>query len=270
MEELKVMSNVRDIIENGVAKIKHQEFEGSEFPFVVIPEGCRVESLREIADDFPSRVREVVQVATVESFIQYLDMFKTENTVIFANEDSKKVKAIFDYHSKEEGADWCDHQLILIFSFSPEWNTWAGKNGRRFGQEDFALFIEDNLPDIVEPTGLEMLEVARKLEATKSLTFKSGIRLDNGQQQLVFDEVIEGVAGNGRIEIPQEFHLGIEVFKGDTPYKVTARFRWRIKRDTKSLELWYDLVRPHKIVEDAYKAAIARLEESVGGKLIQK
>lgn len=263
------ISHVRDIIENGVAKIQHQKFNGSEHPFVVVPEGCRVESLKDLADKFPVRVRETVTVATVESFILYLNKFKTPDTIIFADEKGREVKAIFDYHSPDH-ADWCAHSLVLGFTFSPEWQTWAGMNGKKFDQTGFAEFIENNLPDIVEPSGADMLEIARKIEATRNLTFKSGVRLDNGQQQLVFDEQIEGTAANGRLEIPQTFDIGIEVFKGDTPYRVTARFRWRIKRDSKALELWYDLHRPHKIIEDAYKAAIARLEEQVSGNLIQQ
>ncbi len=42
---------------------------------------------------------------------------------------------------------------------SPEWDTWQSKDGEKCNQMDFAEFVEDNAPDIVNPDAATILEV---------------------------------------------------------------------------------------------------------------
>jgi uncharacterized protein YfdQ (DUF2303 family) len=130
--------------------------------------------------------------------------------------------------------------------------TMSGANGKQMSQADFARFIEDNAPDCVAPSAADMIEIARSLEAKKAVNFSSAVRLDNGQSQLTYEETIQGTAAKGRLVVPELFDIGSPVFEGDGRYAVTARLRYRIAEGGK-LSLWYDLVRPHKIIEDAVK-----------------
>ena len=65
-------------------------------------------------------------------------------------------------------------------------------------QVDFARFLEENMPDVVEPDSAELLEVALTFEAKKSVEFSSGVRLANGQIQFQYDEVSPGHGEEGR------------------------------------------------------------------------
>jgi uncharacterized protein YfdQ (DUF2303 family) len=100
-----------------------------------------------------------------------------------------------------------------------------------------------------------MLEIALTFEAKKAVEFSSGVRLSNGQIQLQYDELIRGTAKKGTLEIPEKFYLGIPVFQGGPAYRIEARLRWRLQ-DGKAI-FWYEMVRPHKVVEDAL-ATVAR------------
>jgi uncharacterized protein YfdQ (DUF2303 family) len=166
--------------------------------------------------------------------------------------------------SAANGPGWGDHRVTYTCPHTTEWRTWIGANKKPMNQVDFAQFIEDNLPDIVE--GALLLEVSRTLEAKKKVNFASGIRLSDGQNQFTYEEQIEGTAGKGQFKVPETFALGLSVFEGGDKYAVEARLRYRINEG--KLALWYDLTRPHKIVEDAVKGVWKSIEEGTGSTIL--
>jgi uncharacterized protein YfdQ (DUF2303 family) len=60
------------------------------------------------------------------------------------------------------------------------------------------------------------------------------------------------------LKIPDRFTLGIEPFEGSPKYQLDARFRYRL-RDT-TLTLFYDLLRPEQVLEDAYKQILGTVQ----------
>lgn len=159
-------------------------------------------------------------------------------------------------------AGWRDHTAFYECPLSAEWKAWSKANKNLFEQAEFAQFIEDNLPDIVEPSGADMLEISRTLEAKKKINFASGIRLSNGQQELTYEEQVAGTASKGKLQIPEVFKIGIPVLEGGPRYSVQARLRYRI--DGGALVMWFDLLRPHKIIEDAVLAVWKDIEAGTG------
>ena len=133
-------------------------------------------------------------------------------------------------------------------------------------QEQFAHFIEQNLVDIVEPVSAEMLEISRSLIAKKSASFSSAIRLSDGSHQFSYDEDIKGSTKSGNLAVPETFKIGIPVFLNGTGYAIEARLRYRIKEQ--SLEMWYELIRPHDVFEDAFNAIHAEISKETGMELI--
>lgn len=108
-----------------------------------------------------------------------------------------------------------------------------------------------------------MLEISRSLEAKKKVNFASGLRLSNGQNELTYDEQISGTAAKGKLNVPELFTIGIPVLEGGIKYAVEARLRYRIA-DGGRLTMWFELVRPHKIVEDAVLAVWKEIEDKTG------
>lgn len=248
---------------------KHTEpLEPGEQPVVIIPEGYRSESLEKYLPQ-PVQVRQSVKHLTVDSFLNYWKEFSFSASVCFANQENMGFEGIIDYHSGSdyEAASWCLHRVCYQCPVSKEWELWIQNNGKGMTQTTFATFIEDNIVDIVEngpgtPSGARMLEVASGLEVHKKVAFKSAKRLDNGEVQFTYNEDINGTDKTGEMKIPREFWIGVPVFKGDMPFMVKARLRYRMNQG--EIRFWYDLYRIDIILDEAFNDAYGRIAAVVG------
>lgn len=250
-------STVRDLLNLGAALSSATFIGPAGVPYVVVPKDFKVEDLERTLPA-PQRKRGVVTAGDEAAFIELTNRHKTATTLIYAQMSQPSFTAVINDHGPD-GAGWRDHKIVWPCSLSVEWNTWSVANKKAMKQAEFAQFVEDNLPDIVQPTGADMLEISRTLEAKKKVNFASGIRLANGQTELTYEEEIQGTAAKGKLQIPEKFVLGIPVFEGGQRYKVTARLRYRIADAT--LVIWFDLERPHKVLEDAVQQVRASIAE---------
>jgi hypothetical protein len=105
--------------------------------------------------------------------------------------------------------------------------------------------------------------VAQKFQAHTKVTFSSGKRLQSGETQFVYSEQIDGKAGDrGTIEIPNDFELAIAPFEDCEPYRVQARFRYRI--NSGDLRMGYHLNDPSRIFRDAVLQVVTKAEKECG------
>lgn len=226
-------------------------------PFVIVPNQHRVEDLEKLLPR-PTRARGNTTLRDAKSFIRYVNTQKEEGTRIFGTVEPPKFVAVFNDHL-QDGAGWRDHTATYACPLSIEWATWKGKNGVKMSQEAFAQFIEDNSPDCVDPPSADMIEISRSLEAKKAVNFAQSVRLPNGQHELTYEETVTGTAAKGRLSVPEVFSIGIPVLEGGGRYEVNARLRYRI--DGGKLSMWFDLERPHKVLEDAVDGVRYQIEE---------
>lgn len=227
-------------------------------PYVLAPPGYTLQQLEALLPD-PARSKGTTKLGDADSFIRFVGENALDRTRLYGRTDPPTFKAVFNDTNSNTGPGWGDHTATYDCPLSREWRLWNAGNGqgKAKGQIDFAAWIEDNALDIVAPedkpgapTSADMLEVAMTFEAKKKVNFASGIRLDNGQQQLTYEEQIEGTSRKGQLQVPQTFWICIPVFEGAPRYFLEARFRYRIG-DGGQLAVWYDLIRPHKSLEDA-------------------
>jgi uncharacterized protein YfdQ (DUF2303 family) len=145
---------------------------------------------------------------------------------------------------------WCQHLATLHLQKSEEWILWNAHNKQVKSHEDFAQFIEDNLPDIVKPAPATMLELVRTLQAKAEISCDSVARTNAGAK-IHFNEVVKGVAGAaGELEIPSQFTVSIPVYIGSPKVDLTARLRYRLASG--KLTLWYDLYRAAAVERAAF------------------
>ncbi len=253
-EGVSAIGDVLQLAQNAAAAMRTPEFaDRDSAPFLVIPKNHTIESLEHTLAA-PLRVRATVSINDAESFIAYINKHKTQATSLYGvMGDKPNFLAVIDDHVPDHPA-WRNHKATYGCPLSPEWLIWTSKdnNAKAKTHVDFARFIEDNLLDIIEPSAAEVLAVSRTLEAKKSVQFASGVRLDNGDVQFTFNEETKGTAGKGTIEIPERFGIAIPVFEGGDKYRIDARLRYRIN-DGGQLAMWYELERPHKVIEHATK-----------------
>lgn len=226
-------------------------------PFVVIPNDHKVQYLRDTINnpdaERPVRKSGVVKVLDAGSFCDYYTLFSDLNSRVFADETQNSVLAILDYHGAGDNAPrWGAHRIQLTLRHSEEWSTWTEKDGQahKMSQMDFAEFLEDNAPDIVEPSAATMLEVARDLRAKTDVDFGSAIRMANGSVQFKYSEQVKGTFGAGNVDVPETFTIAIPVYVGGTSVPITARLRYRIASG--KLTFWYDLLRVSAIERNAF------------------
>lgn len=218
--------------------------------YTLVPEGYNLHDLEEF-QGAPYRKKGQVKLDDADSFIRYFNAHAAPSSQIYAKLNPPVFVGVLNDHTAD-GAGWGDHRVTYACPFSPEWKEWTGNDKKAMKQAEFAEFIERNLPDIVEPIGAEMLEISRSLQAKKKVNFSSGIRLSNGEQELTYEEEIQGTTAKGKLHIPEVFKIGVQVLEGGAPYAVECRLRYRITEA--SLVMWYEIVRPHKIIEDAVTA----------------
>lgn len=224
--------------------------------------------------DNPRRKRASVTVDDQASFADYVNQHKLSNrTALFGrvSEAGGSFAGIIDYHerwpgdgagSQQPGAlaypgglvpSWGEHRVSLNLGFTPEWVRWTKNDGVALSQIAFAEMIEDNLPDIVEPSAADLLEIVQDLTAKKDVNFKSTSRLTNGQVGILYDETITTGKREGQIELPREFTISIAPFRGSPAVGIKARLRFRIGEGV--LQFVYRLNQPHKVLEAAFDSA---------------
>ncbi len=218
--------------------------------FTVVPRDYHLINLEKFLPR-PLRIKENVHLDDTDSFIAYVNDFKRSGVSrIFFNGAAEEFVAVLDYHEVDTPA-WGDHTASFKPSRSVEFETWMAGNHKQMTQVDFARFLEENMPDVVEPNSAELLQVALTFEAKKSVEFSSGVRLNNGQIQFAYDEIVRGAAQKGTIDVPEQFVLGIAIHVNGPAYRIPVRLRWRLQEG--KVVFWYELVRPHRYVEDALK-----------------
>ncbi|HWA07951.1 MAG TPA: DUF2303 family protein [Opitutaceae bacterium] len=271
--------SVADIVRKNLSDIATLSGDrGLKVAVLVHPPGSKreIESLERFME-LPIRKRAMIILNDHPSFIDYVERHKEAGTIILAEigPNGGVFVAIIDYHLPEDAegtgqaggaaavkSRWGDHVCKYVAEFTPEWVRWMKMNGQLLSQADMALFIEDNLFDIVTPPAAEMLDLVKTLEATQGAQFKSAIRLDNGDRDLQYTHQTQAKAGQqGNSQVPQSFKLKFAILTNGPAYDIECRFRYRISEG--HLALGYEIVRPHKLVELALTDALVAIKQSL-------
>lgn len=229
---------------------------------VVAPDGT-VHDVSGMAYPLAGFARAHFVATTPDSLVSYIRRHRKAETSVFADVARTMLVCFIDYHTAENGVGRAEHRAVYEAPLSREWKLWTGIDGRAQNQFTLARFLEENSIDVVSPPGADMLEIVKTLEAAKKVNFRQGIRLDNGNVDLLYKEETDGAAGrDGHLTIPTELELGIPVFHGGERYKVTAFFRYRL--DEGKLALTIDIHRKQEILDHAFKLIIDKVKGDLG------
>lgn len=230
--------------------------------FVVVPKGFELIETLPVAAS-PARPKALAKLRDAASFIRYFKDHAEGRSRVYATMEPARFLAVFDDFDDMDGsedmssqADWREFRAVFEVPASREWKLWTAANRKHMGQLAFAEFLQDNLPDVVTPDGATLLEMALNFEAAQTGTFVATQRLQNGNHNLQWKA--DNNAG-GTVQLPEQIVLRIPVFENEEPSELHARLRYRVKEGT--LSIWYELVRPHKVLETAFRATWKRIEE---------
>lgn len=238
-------------------------------PYVILRDGAgneRVEYLDGI-QDIPHRKTGKVKLKDADSFNAYYEMHGN-GAPVYATLQPAQFIAVCNDHTRE-AAGFRDHRIEFVVGHSKEWETWTKHNGSGAAfnsNESFALFLEDNSPDIISPDPSTMLNIALNFRLKADVGFSAAQRLQDGHIDFAYQNLVTATgpkdASGASVAIPEVFSIEVPVFDGIAAlkYRVDARFRYRLREG--KLTIWYELVRPHKVVEQAFKDIWAKIEEA--------
>lgn len=223
------MQAVIDAARKGQDPVKLAE--GSHFQVVYTAEhGVQTIDLQKFKT-IPFRKTGAVMVFDAESLNKILiDNAVAGATTVYVNPDADKpaIVAVINGNGTA-GPGFGDFRVSIGFRPTPQWLKWKAIDGKLLPQAEFAEFVEDNLADIATPDGATMMEIVTYLQATRSVDFKSGVKLGNGAVQLTNNESVDATVGAGNIAVPDMFKIGLSPVFGVAPFEVPARFRYRIQ-----------------------------------------
>ncbi|MGW3025828.1 DUF2303 family protein [Streptomyces sp. NPDC001221] len=211
--------------------------------------------------DAPTRKKGTTTVRDAESFLAYWAKHHDDASEVYADSERLTVTAVLDANTPD-AARWAGHRLHLALRETTAWKQWLHMDGELMKQETFAEFLEDHLPELLEPSSADMLEIAQSFQAAVKVDFQSASRLSSGQRQFQYVETVQSKAGQkGQLTVPETFVIGLVPFEGSEGYKLTARLRHRIGQD--GLRLGYKLERPDEIRRTAFADVVAAVGEQI-------
>ena len=232
---------------------------------IVVPNDSKVEYIKRA--DFPPRKKGIVNLDDLKSFIHYFNNTNDGVKAIYGCVDPLQFTGLLNEHNSSDldmPPDWRDFGCKYVPKFSREWQTWTSRSKQPFdGNEAFAIWLEDNLADVINPDNGRLLEIAINFRVNSNAAFANQIRLQDGDTEFNFTNAVEGSSqsNGGKVKIPELITIAIPVFQGRSSqvYEIDAKFRFRLHSG--SLKIHYELVRPHKVLEQAFNDMVDKIEE---------
>jgi uncharacterized protein YfdQ (DUF2303 family) len=204
----------------------------------------------------PKLLKQHVQIQTAGSLKTYVNRFKNDDSMLFADVGANIISAVIDYH--EAPLDVKDakpvalhgvHVATLTLPYSKEWMVWTHLNEKLMSQVDFANFLEENGLDLFEPSGGELLDMCRDLQVTDTKHFDSSVRMGNLVKFTYKKD--ESATTSQEMELPSEFTIAIPVYFNETPVHIRCLMRRKINDG--DLSLGYKMVRLENVRQDEFK-----------------
>lgn len=236
--------------------------------FLVVPEGF---GEREISDPNgliatkPLYVKGKATLQTKDSLVDYVKRYAGAETVLFADIGQNRITAVIDYHVPIAGggvhAERAAHRAELTLFHSEEWNLWKGVSNVLKPQLEFARFVEENAADVTAPSGAELLEAARDLQAHRKVNFTKAVRTSSDNENFEYTDETEAKTRGG-LELPSRFQLGLSVYFGEPITEVYAFLRWKLEEG--ALLLGVKLHRVEHIRQAVFKQIVVDVGERTG------
>ena len=191
--------------------------------------------------------------------------------------ETPSLTSVLDYHPKGpasslDAARFGQHRGQYFFPLSDEWKSWNEKDGEDMSQSQFARFMEDRLPEVLDPADAlgsaldwkerlrvdyaspsTMLELSRGLAVRQNSEVRNEHNLNAGTAQIFF--ATSHVDTNGQpLDIPAAVLLAMPVFKRGDLYQVPCRLRYRV--DGPRVIWRYELARLDAVFEHAFAEAL--------------
>jgi uncharacterized protein YfdQ (DUF2303 family) len=261
------MTEAKEIAELAVKAVEKAHFVRSEDgrEFLVVPHGHHQVEVT-LPDALPLYdphfIKQAVTLQTTDSLSDYVNRYKSADTLLFADISQNLIRAQVDYHpapTNDPPAGRIAHAATLQLAYSTEWHEWNKISGRLMEQLEFARFVEENGADVRAPTGAELLECVRDLQAHRKVNFIKAVRTSSENENFEYSDETTATSKKGAVEVPTKFKLGIPVYFGEPDVEVFAFLRWKLTEG--NLTLGIQLHRTEHVRQAVFKAIVLAVGE---------
>ncbi|MDB5458120.1 MAG: hypothetical protein JWP92_3705 [Caulobacter sp.] len=199
--------------------------------FLVVPQGMKATEItlaNAVAPLLPDHIGQTITLQTLDSLTEYVQRFKTEETVLVANITTNTIRAVIDYHAPTAPGH-AAHAAVLTLPYSVEWKIWTAIDNKLFPQLEFARFLEENAADIKAPAGADLLEACRDIQANRKVNFTKAVRTASDNENFEYTDETTASSRKGGLELPSKFVLGLPVYFGDSDTELGAFLRWKLE-----------------------------------------
>ena len=219
-----------------------------------------VKALFEEWREKPERRKGTAGVTTLASFIDLVNLHKSEHSALFAKTTwpEPALTAVIDYHSGK-AADNCEHRIKYAFPLTDEFKAWIENNGKALGQFEFAAFVEDRIADMsvaMEPEveefeklfrtkfaiPTEMIDLSRGLRINVEERVTNAFMMQSGEAEIQFSAEHKDSKG-AKLVVPGLFMLCLPIFIDGSVVRIPARLRYRVIPGEGAIKWTYNLYR---------------------------
>jgi uncharacterized protein YfdQ (DUF2303 family) len=250
-----------------------------ETPGLAVPRELRIEwltNLRDRAEQLRERPRYLQQkraFGDLESFVEYVNEFKTTSTRLYGNENGSSVTATIDDHDapgvagEEARPRWGRHQAVLDLTYSEEWKAWVEKNREMMSHLVFVEFLSEQLSTIAKPDASGILSAARAFSASRSMKFDSVLPEEGGDLSVAFSEEVRGTTKSGAAALPGSMVLLLRPYRHLPAYQIEAQVKWRLSREGE-LRFAFALLGLERVLEKAFIEACGKIKDATELKVL--
>jgi uncharacterized protein YfdQ (DUF2303 family) len=229
----------------------------------------------------PKIITQSVRLQDAASLAEYVNRFKSPDSMLFADVGTSTILGVIDYHSGPVSiadaqelppqARHAKHTASLTVPHSIEWETWKKIDGQLMSHLAFANHLEENAMDIlplgelrnrkgeiVENAPTSILELCRTLQVIAKHSALSDVR--NGDY--VSFEVQKGddIVTKQDINIPVFIELRIPVYFGERDVKIKAFLR---RNTADGFKMGIKLERPEQTRQDEFTRIVGEMRAEV-------
>jgi uncharacterized protein YfdQ (DUF2303 family) len=242
--------------------------------FLIVPKDYEAKDVSDahgLKPGLPKYISQRIEMHALDALIEYVNDYKTPNTLLLADMHANVIMALIDYHGTDGKAANVAHVATMKLPFSEEWTLWTKVDGNLVDQLSFARFIEENHPDVVAPNAGELIDAARDLHAARNIKFTKVVRTDSDNENFTAEDTTSlvsrrtGKPSEG-LELPREFTLSIPIYFGESPIELKAYLRWKVADD--GMKLGTKLWRPEHVRQAEFKRIVTDAAEKTSLKAI--
>lgn len=196
-------------------------------------------------------------------FIAYLRKFGSENTVLFADAQSRRVEAVLN-----ELATKGREVVCLVPQVHPRWQPWRELLGQKLDLDNFRDLVTGNRRSIVEPDGRQLIFLMRQIRMSTEVQLQSGV-VKGGAASVnglvIRTKMTSGGSDSDTLDLPETITVKTPVLVDEPDQVVEMDLILSGSRDGTQVRCQLGSADLREAEISAFDNLVTRLREELGG-----